>query len=26
VVAVAGALFRNLDPAAEFRRWVVELG
>jgi thiamine-phosphate pyrophosphorylase len=26
VVAVAEALFRNADPAAEFRRWVVELG
>ena len=26
VVAVAGALFRNVDPAAEFRRWVAELG
>lgn len=25
VVAVAGALFRNVDPAAEFRRWVKEL-
>ena len=26
VVAVAGALFRNADPAAEFRRWMAELG
>jgi len=26
VVAVAGALFRNADPAGEFRRWVAELG
>ncbi|MGA2850464.1 MAG: thiamine phosphate synthase [Terracidiphilus sp.] len=26
VVAVAGALFRNTDPAGEFRRWVAELG
>jgi thiamine-phosphate pyrophosphorylase len=26
VLAVAGALFRNDDPAAEFRRWVAELG
>jgi thiamine-phosphate pyrophosphorylase len=26
VVAVAGALFRQPDPAAEFRRWVAELG
>ena len=25
VVAVAGALFRNTDPAGEFRRWVAEL-
>jgi thiamine monophosphate synthase len=26
VVAIAGALFRQPDPAAEFRRWVAELG
>ena len=26
VVAVAEALFRNADPAGEFRRWLVELG
>jgi thiamine-phosphate pyrophosphorylase len=26
VVAVAGALFRNDDPAGEFQRWVAELG
>ena len=26
VVAVAGALFRNADPAEEFGRWVAELG
>lgn len=26
VVAVAGALFRQPDPAAEFRRWLAELG
>ena len=26
VVAVAGAIFRQPDPAAEFRRWVAELG
>jgi thiamine-phosphate pyrophosphorylase len=26
VVAVAGALFRNVDPTGEFRRWVAELG
>jgi len=26
VVAVAGAIFRQPDPAAEFRRWMVELG
>ena len=26
VVAVAGAIFRHPEPAAEFRRWVAELG
>lgn len=26
ILAVAGALFRQPDPAAEFRRWVAELG
>jgi thiamine-phosphate pyrophosphorylase len=26
LVAIAGALFRQPDPAAEFRRWLVELG
>lgn len=26
VVAVAGAIFRQKNPAAEFRRWVAELG
>jgi thiamine-phosphate pyrophosphorylase len=26
LVAVAGALFRQPDPAAEFRKWVAELG
>ena len=26
VVGIAGALFRQPDPAAEFRRWVAELG
>ena len=26
VVAVAGAIFRQPDPAAEFRRWMAELG
>jgi thiamine-phosphate pyrophosphorylase len=26
VVAVAEAIFRQTDPAAEFRRWMVELG
>jgi thiamine-phosphate pyrophosphorylase len=26
VVAIAGALFRRPDPAAEFRKWMVELG
>jgi len=26
VVAVAGAIFRQKDPAAEFRRWMAELG
>lgn len=26
VVAIAGALFRQPDPAAEFRKWVAELG
>jgi thiamine-phosphate pyrophosphorylase len=26
VVAIAGALFRQTDPAAEFRRWLAELG
>jgi thiamine-phosphate pyrophosphorylase len=26
VVAVAGAIFRQAEPAAEFRRWMVELG
>jgi thiamine-phosphate pyrophosphorylase len=26
VVAVSGALFHQRDPAAEFRRWVAELG
>jgi thiamine-phosphate pyrophosphorylase len=26
VVAIAGALFRQTDPAAEFRKWVVALG
>jgi len=26
VVAIAGALFRQPDPAAEFRKWMVELG
>jgi thiamine-phosphate pyrophosphorylase len=26
LVAVAGAIFRQADPAAEFRRWVAELG
>jgi thiamine-phosphate pyrophosphorylase len=25
VVAIAGALFRQPDPAAEFRRWIREL-
>ena len=25
VVAVAGGIFRQADPAAEFRRWVAEL-
>jgi thiamine-phosphate pyrophosphorylase len=25
-VAIAGALFRQPDPAAEFRKWVIELG
>jgi thiamine monophosphate synthase len=25
-VAIAGALFRQPDPAAEFRRWLVALG
>jgi len=25
-VAVAGAIFRHKDPAAEFRRWMAELG
>ena len=26
VVAVAGAIFRQPEPAAEFRRWMTELG
>jgi len=26
VVAIAGALFRQPDPAAEFRKWIAELG
>ncbi|HME58110.1 MAG TPA: thiamine phosphate synthase [Terracidiphilus sp.] len=26
LVAIAGALFRQPDPAAEFRRWLAELG
>ena len=26
MVAVAGGIFRQADPAAEFRRWIVELG
>jgi thiamine-phosphate pyrophosphorylase len=26
MVAIAGGLFRHPDPAAEFRRWVAELG
>ena len=26
LVAIAGALFRQPDPAAEFRRWMTELG
>jgi thiamine-phosphate pyrophosphorylase len=26
VVAIAGALFRQPDPAAEFRKWLAELG
>jgi thiamine-phosphate pyrophosphorylase len=26
LVAIAGALFRQPDPAAEFRRWMAELG
>jgi thiamine monophosphate synthase len=26
VVAVSEALFRQADPAAEFRRWMAELG
>jgi thiamine-phosphate pyrophosphorylase len=26
VVAIAGALFRQTDPAAEFRKWMAELG
>jgi len=26
VVAIAGALFRQTDPAAEFRKWVAKLG
>ena len=26
VVAMAGGLFRQPDPAAEFRRWMAELG
>jgi thiamine-phosphate pyrophosphorylase len=26
VVAVAGAIFRQPEPAAEFRRWLAELG
>jgi thiamine-phosphate pyrophosphorylase len=26
LVAIAGALFRQPDPAAEFRRWIAELG
>jgi thiamine-phosphate pyrophosphorylase len=26
VLAVAGGLFRQPDPAAEFRRWIAELG
>jgi thiamine-phosphate pyrophosphorylase len=26
VIAIAGAFFRHPDPAAEFRRWIVELG
>ncbi len=26
VVAIAGALFRQPDPASEFRRWLAELG
>ena len=26
MVAVAGAIFRQPDPAAEFRRWMTELG
>jgi thiamine monophosphate synthase len=26
LVAVAGGIFRQPDPAAEFRRWMAELG
>jgi thiamine monophosphate synthase len=26
VVAIAGALFRQTDPAAEFQKWVAALG
>jgi thiamine-phosphate pyrophosphorylase len=26
VVAIAGAIFRQADPAAEYRRWLAELG
>jgi thiamine-phosphate pyrophosphorylase len=26
LIAIAGALFRQPDPAAEFRRWMTELG
>jgi len=26
MVAIAGAIFRNAEPADEFRRWIVELG
>jgi thiamine-phosphate pyrophosphorylase len=26
LVAIAGALFRQPDPAAEFRKWMIELG
>jgi len=26
MVAVAGGIFRQADPAAEFRRWMMELG